>query len=132
MIHYVYYSARNFQRRVDAGQSAWEAVEYMPRGGRADPRIPAVDAVAHLNQYGLPQSVPELELLKNGNAALLECITAVRPENYFHSGNDATAMQLEDGTYSKYRRARYGFYSDVTISTWKRIRRYPARNAAGY
>lgn len=102
MTHYVHYSAKNFQLLVDAGQASWEAVEYAPKGGKADPpHVPAVDAVPQLDPYGLPQIASTSELLRNGNAALLECVTVGKPEDYIRSNSDVKAVQLEDGTYSK-------------------------------
>lgn len=103
MTHYIYYSARNFQRLADAGEVTWEAVEYVPKGGRADPaHVPPVDAAPNLDPYGLPQLMPANLLHKNGNATLLECTMAGRPDDYFLSSSDATAVRLEDGTYGKF------------------------------
>lgn len=101
--HYVHYSARNFQRLVDAGEASWEAVEYIPKGDKSDPlHVPAVDAVPQLDPYGLPLIAPTSKLLKNGNATLLECTIVGRPEDYIHSNSDIRATQLKDGTYGKF------------------------------
>ena len=32
--HYIQYSAGNFRKIVDAGEAAWEAVEYTPKGNK--------------------------------------------------------------------------------------------------
>lgn len=103
--HYIHYSLSNFRRLVDSGQATWEAVEYVPRDGKGSEaqssRVLPVDAVPRLDEYGLPQNVPTKELIRNGNAALLECIASCNPPNYAYSYMDIGAVQLSDGSYSE-------------------------------
>ncbi|KAE8154656.1 hypothetical protein BDV25DRAFT_93729 [Aspergillus avenaceus] len=98
---YNHYSANNFQKLVDAGESAWEAVEFTPKNPKVDKvSVPPVDARPELDKHGLPLAVPKKELFKNGDATLLECILAVNPLSYNTTSSDPSAMQSEDGTWS--------------------------------
>ncbi|PTU17290.1 hypothetical protein P175DRAFT_0487634 [Aspergillus ochraceoroseus IBT 24754] len=98
--HYVHYSARNFGQLVDAGESSWEAVEFVPKNTKSDNvRVPAVDAKPQVDKYGFPVDIPIKDLLNNGNASLAECINAMKPPDYFFSSSDAKPVRLEDGTY---------------------------------
>lgn len=102
MTQYVHYTARNFQLLVDAGQASWEAVEYIRKHDKSDPpHVPPIDAVPELDSYGLPLITNANELVRNGNATLLECIIAGHPEDYVRSNSDAMPVQRDDGTYSK-------------------------------
>ncbi|KAA8648196.1 putative TFIIIC transcription initiation factor complex subunits Tfc3 [Aspergillus tanneri] len=98
--HYVHYSANNFRQIVDAGGSTWEAVEFVPKTTKSNHvKVPPVDAVPKLNEHGFSVAVPAKELLKNGNATLLECILVVRPASYSCTNTDPVAVQLEGNTY---------------------------------
>ncbi|KAE8353127.1 hypothetical protein BDV28DRAFT_133800 [Aspergillus coremiiformis] len=98
---YSHFTAANFGKLVDAGESAWEAVEFTPKNPKVDKiRVPPVDAQPELNEYGLPVAVPAKELVKNGDVSLLECIVTVNPTSYNSTSSDATAIKLEDGTYT--------------------------------
>lgn len=102
MTQYVHYTARNFQLLVDAGQASWEAVEYVRKNDKSDPPyVPPVDVVPQLDKYGLPLVTTASELVKNGNATLLECVIVGHPDDYVRSKSDAMPVQREDGTYSK-------------------------------
>ncbi|EAW14498.1 putative TFIIIC transcription initiation factor complex subunits Tfc3 [Aspergillus clavatus NRRL 1] len=110
--HYVHYSTANFQKLVDAGEASWEAVEFVPKNSKADAlKIPPVDAIPELDEYGLPVAVPTKELLHKGNASLLASIVAVNPSDYSCTGNDPVAVRLKDGTYV----IRYGVPSTPQI-----------------
>ncbi|PWY90277.1 hypothetical protein BO94DRAFT_514039 [Aspergillus sclerotioniger CBS 115572] len=105
--HYVHYTATNFKQIVDSGEAVWEAVEFAPKKIKSNSvRIPPVDAVPELDEYGLPLAIPRKEVLKNGHATLLECITVVKPPNYIFSSSDAVAARLKDGTYTIHQRIR--------------------------
>ncbi|PYI02777.1 hypothetical protein BO78DRAFT_350977 [Aspergillus sclerotiicarbonarius CBS 121057] len=105
--HYVHYTATNFKQIVDSGEAVWEAVEFAPKKLKTNNiRIPPVDAVPELDEYGLFLAIPRKEVLRNGNATLLECIVAGKPPNYVFSSSDAVAARLEDGTYVIQQRIR--------------------------
>lgn len=95
---YLYYSATTYRNLVEAGDAAWEAVEYSPKN--VSGRIPPVDVVPRLDEYGFPLTGPSKELLKKGNASLLECMAVCKPEDYNRSFSDPVAVQLEDGSYA--------------------------------
>lgn len=98
---YSHYTSTNFGKLVEAGESAWEAVEFVPKNPKVDKvRVPPVDARPDLDEYGLPVALPAKELLKNGDVSLLECIVAVKPTSYNATYTDATAIKQEDGTYT--------------------------------
>ncbi|KAE8166637.1 hypothetical protein BDV40DRAFT_296420 [Aspergillus tamarii] len=98
---YNHFTATNFAKLVEAGESAWEAVEFTPKNPKVDKiRAPPVDAQPELDEYGLPVAVPAKELVKNGNVSLLECIVAVDPSSYNATNTDAAAIRLKDGTYA--------------------------------
>ncbi|KAL2829207.1 hypothetical protein BDW59DRAFT_178551 [Aspergillus cavernicola] len=99
--HYVHYSARNFSKLVDAGESSWEAVEFHPKNPKSDNSgVPPVDAKPHLDSHGLPLDVPVRNLLNNGDSSLLECMLVGRPRDYNCSSSDPRAIKSEDGTYT--------------------------------
>ncbi|KAL2864525.1 putative TFIIIC transcription initiation factor complex subunits Tfc3 [Aspergillus lucknowensis] len=99
--HYVHYSARNFGKIVDAGESSWEAVEFVPRNTKSGSiKVPPIDVKPQLDPYGLPPDAPVSELVKNGDSSLMDCMLVVRPNNYLFSSSDPRAIILEDGTYS--------------------------------
>lgn len=95
---YVYYSATTYRNLVEAGEAAWEAVEYSSKN--ANGRIPPVDVVPKLDEYGFPLAGPSKELVKKGNASLLECMAIGKPQDYNRSFSDPVAVQLEDGSYA--------------------------------
>ncbi|GES60056.1 TFIIIC transcription initiation factor complex subunits Tfc3 [Aspergillus terreus] len=98
--HYIHYSAVNFRKRVDAGEAAWEAVEFISKNAKANNlRPPPVDAVPEVDGYGLPLARPKSQLFKNGNASLLECMAVVKPQDYVVTSTDPSVVQLQDGTY---------------------------------
>ncbi|RAL14887.1 putative TFIIIC transcription initiation factor complex subunits Tfc3 [Aspergillus homomorphus CBS 101889] len=98
--HYVHYTALSFQELVNAGDALWEAVEFRPKNAKADNiRPPPVDAVPRLDQYALPIDPPSKEVLKRGEASLLECILVAKPPNYVCSSRDPVAVQQQNGTY---------------------------------
>ncbi|OGM45890.1 TFIIIC transcription initiation factor complex subunits Tfc3 [Aspergillus bombycis] len=98
---YNHFTATNFAKLVETGESAWEAVEFTPKNPKVDKiRAPPVDAQPELDEYGLPVAVPAKELLKNGDVSLLECIVAVDPSSYNVTNTDAAAIRLKDGTYA--------------------------------
>ncbi|QMW43777.1 hypothetical protein G4B11_007147 [Aspergillus flavus] len=98
---YNHFTATNFAKLVEAGESAWEAVEFTPKNPKVDKiRAPPVDAQPELDEYGLPVAVPAKELVKNGDVSLLECIVAVDPSSYNATNTDAAAIRLKDGTYA--------------------------------
>lgn len=100
--HYIHYSAVNFRKRVDAGEAAWEAVEFISKNAKANNlRPPPVDAVPEVDGYGLPLAIPKSQLFKNGNASLLECMAVVKPQDYVVTSTDPSVVQLQDGTYGK-------------------------------
>lgn len=100
--HYIQYSAGNFRKIVDAGEAAWEAVEYTPKGNKQSSlRPPPANAQPELDDYGLPRTVPTKDLVKKGRASLFECIATVGPQDYVCSSSDLKAMQLDDGSYGK-------------------------------
>ncbi|PKY05566.1 hypothetical protein P168DRAFT_289025 [Aspergillus campestris IBT 28561] len=101
--HYIQYSAGNFRKVVDAGEAAWEAVEYTPKGNKSSSlRPPPANAQPDLDDYGLPRAVPTKDLVKKGRASLFECIATVGPQDYVCSSSDLKAMQLDDGSYAIY------------------------------
>ena len=95
---YVYYSATTYRNLVEAGEATWEAVEYSSKN--ANGRIPPVDVAPKLDEYGFPLTGPSKELLKKGNASLLECMAIGKPQDYNRSFSDPVAVQLEDGSYA--------------------------------
>lgn len=98
---YVHYSIRNFKTLVDAGEASWEAVEFAPKGGKNNKfRVPPVDAVPQLDEYGLPLPHSPDGLLKNGNATLLECMATCKPADYTRSSSDPIAVRSKDGSYT--------------------------------
>ncbi|KAL3467798.1 hypothetical protein BJX64DRAFT_247486 [Aspergillus heterothallicus] len=111
---YIHYSAKNFSKLVDAGESSWEAVEYVPRNNKSGTiTVPPVDAKPQLDDYGLPLDLPKGELLNYGDCSLMECLLVVRPQNYLMSSSDPRAVELQDGTYS----IHYGVRSSHTQPT---------------
>ncbi|KAL4761024.1 putative TFIIIC transcription initiation factor complex subunits Tfc3 [Aspergillus foveolatus] len=99
--HYIHYSARNFSKLVEAGESSWEAVEFIPRNNRSNTvSIPPVHAETQLDAYGLPQEVPANDLVKNGDCSLSDCMWVVKPKDYNISSSDPKAVELDDGTYA--------------------------------
>ncbi|KAL2837854.1 hypothetical protein BJY01DRAFT_39935 [Aspergillus pseudoustus] len=109
--HYIHYSARNFSRLVEAGESSWEAVEFVPRNTKSGAiNAPSVDANPQLDVYGLPLDLSKSDLLNNGDCSLMECMLVARPPNYLMSSSDPRAVELEDGTYS----IHYGVRSSHT------------------
>ncbi|KAL4994318.1 hypothetical protein BDV10DRAFT_189124 [Aspergillus recurvatus] len=99
--HYIHYSARNFSKLVEAGESSWEAVEFVPRNNRSNTvSIPPLHAKPQLDAYGLPQDVPADDLLKNGDCSLSDCMWIVKPKDYNISSSDPKAVELDDGTYT--------------------------------
>lgn len=100
--HYIHYSAKNFATLVDTGHATWEAVEFIPRDARAASRkIPPVNAVPELDDYGFPPRSPDKDLVKKGNASLLQCMQAVKPTDYARSSSDPIAVQQPDGSYGE-------------------------------
>ncbi|KAI9039617.1 putative TFIIIC transcription initiation factor complex subunits Tfc3 [Aspergillus affinis] len=98
--HYVHYSANNFRKLVDAEKSTWEAVEYKPKSTKgADLRVPPVDASPELDEYGFSIDIPRKELLRHGNATLLECMLSAKPSDYSCTSTDLKAMQIDGDTY---------------------------------
>lgn len=95
---YLYYTTRNYRKLVEAGDATWEAVECTSKN--ANSRVPPVDAVPQLDEYGFPLTRPSKELLENGNASLLECMATCKPEDYTRSSSDPVAVRLADGSYS--------------------------------
>ncbi|OJJ88485.1 putative TFIIIC transcription initiation factor complex subunits Tfc3 [Aspergillus glaucus CBS 516.65] len=95
---YLYYSATTYRNLVEAGDAVWEAVEYSSKNTNG--RIPPIDVVPRLDEYGFPLKGPSKELLKKGNASLLECMAVGKPEDYNRSFSDPVAVQLEDGSYA--------------------------------
>ena len=113
---YLHYSIRNFKALVDAGEASWEAVEFVPKGGSSNKfRVPPVDAVPQLDEYGFPLPHSPGGLLKNGNATLLECIASCKPADYTRSSSDPIAVRLKDGSYT-FRLGSYKLLSDGTPS----------------
>lgn len=100
--HYVHYSANNFRRLVDAGESSWEAVEFVSKGNKNTVRVPPVDASPQLDKYGFSIDIPRKELVKYGNATLLECMLSVKPTNYNCTSTDLTAVRVDGDNYSKF------------------------------
>ncbi|KAJ0419002.1 hypothetical protein BJY00DRAFT_172852 [Aspergillus carlsbadensis] len=99
--HYIHYSARNFSKLVDAGESSWEAVEFVARNTKTSTiAVPPIDAKPKLDAYGLPLDLPKNDLLNNGDCSLMDCVLVARPQNYLMSSSDPRAVELEDGTYS--------------------------------
>ncbi|KAL6229396.1 hypothetical protein BDW75DRAFT_245777 [Aspergillus navahoensis] len=99
--HYIHYSARNFSKLVEAGESSWEAVEFIPRNNRSNSHsIPPVHAKPQLDAYGLPRDVPAGDLVKNGDCSLSDCMWVVKPKDYNISSSDPKAVELDDGTYT--------------------------------
>ncbi|PYH96196.1 TFIIIC transcription initiation factor complex subunits Tfc3 [Aspergillus ellipticus CBS 707.79] len=105
--HYVHYTVTNFKNLVDAGEAMWEAVEFSQRALKSNSlNIPPVDAIPEVDEHGLPLAVPGKQLLRNGDATLLQCMAVVKPPNYVYSSSDAVAARLEDGTYTIHQRIR--------------------------
>ncbi|KAL4912473.1 hypothetical protein BDW62DRAFT_19246 [Aspergillus aurantiobrunneus] len=99
--HYIHYSARNFAKLVEFGESSWEAVEFVPRNNKSNNvTVPPVDAKPQLDAYGLPLDVPTSDLVKNGDCSLADCMWVVKPNDYNCSSSDPKAIKLEDGTYT--------------------------------
>jgi transcription factor C subunit 3 len=87
---------------VEAGESSWEAVEFIPRNNRSNTvSIPPVHAEPQLDAYGLPQDVPASDLVKNGDCSLSDCMWIVKPKDYNISSSDPKVVELDDGTYGK-------------------------------
>jgi transcription factor C subunit 3 len=100
VFYYIHYSARNFAKIVEAGDSSWEAVEFAGKTGKSNnARLPPPDAKPQLDRYGLPSGPPPQRLVKNGTASLFECVAACRPSNYLLSSADPKPVQLRDGTF---------------------------------
>ncbi|KAL4807607.1 hypothetical protein BDV18DRAFT_158824 [Aspergillus unguis] len=98
--HYVHYSAENFSKLVEAGESSWEAVEFVPKHAKAAAvPVPPVHAKPQLDVYGLPMDNPASELVKNGDCTLTDCMLVVKPKDYNCSSSDPKAVKTEDGTY---------------------------------
>ncbi|KAN0081736.1 hypothetical protein V8E54_003034 [Elaphomyces granulatus] len=98
--HYIHYSAKNFRKLVESGQASWEAVEFVAKDSQsATLVVPPVDAQVVLDAYGLPLIDPTPNLVKNGNATLLECMAAAKPTDYIQSSSDPIAVKQADGTY---------------------------------
>ncbi|PYI21042.1 hypothetical protein BO99DRAFT_421145 [Aspergillus violaceofuscus CBS 115571] len=99
--HYVHYTALSFQALVNAGDALWEAVEFRPKDAKDDKiRPPPVNAMPQLDQYALPLDRPGKEVLKGGDASLLECILVAKPPNYNCSSRDPVAVRQLDGSYT--------------------------------
>ncbi|PYH41605.1 putative TFIIIC transcription initiation factor complex subunits Tfc3 [Aspergillus saccharolyticus JOP 1030-1] len=99
--HYVHYTALSFQELVNAGDALWEAVEFRPKDAKDDKiRPPPVDAMPQLDQYALPLERPGKEVLKRGQATLLECILVAQPPDYNCSSRDPVAVKQDDGSYA--------------------------------
>lgn len=118
--HYIHYSARNFRRLVDAGQTSWEAVEFVPKDSKAaNVVVPPVDVVPELDEYGLPPAIPANQLLKKGDATLLECLLVAKPADYLISSSDPVAVRLDDGRYGKWflitKQSLYLHYSNIAF-----------------
>lgn len=96
---YVHYSARSFKELVEAGEASWEAVEFVPKNASSNIRLPPVDAVPQLDEYGFPVTSSSKELLRNGNSTLFECMAVGKPADYTCSGSDPVAVRLNDGSY---------------------------------
>ena len=133
--HYIHYSLNNFRRLVGSGQATWEAVEYVSKGGKSNKaqasRIPPVDAAPELDAYGLPKNVPTKDLIRNGNVALLECISSCKPADYAYSYMDIGAVKRSDGSYSKHRTAHFAYCTNKLAVHHGHYRKYPpplARN----
>lgn len=99
---YIHYSARNFSKVVEAGESSWGAVEFVSKGAKknAVPVLP-VDAKPQLDVYGLPLDSPRNELVNNGDCTLSDCMWVTKPRDYICSSSDPKPVKLDDGTYSK-------------------------------
>ena len=88
---------------MESGQASWEAVEFVAKDSQsATLVVPPVDAQVVLDAYGLPLIDPTPNLVKNGNATLLECMAAAKPTDYIQSSSDPIAVKQADGTYSKF------------------------------
>ncbi|KAK1139809.1 hypothetical protein N8T08_011128 [Aspergillus melleus] len=99
--HYIHYTANNFRKLVDAEESTWEAVEYRPKSTKgATLRVPPVDASPELDEFGFPIDIPRKELLRHGNATLLECMFSAKPSDYSCTSTDLKAIQIEGDTYA--------------------------------
>ncbi|CEL08858.1 hypothetical protein ASPCAL12003 [Aspergillus calidoustus] len=99
--HYIHYSSRNFSKLVDAGESSWEAVEFVARNAKTSTiAVPPIDEQPKLDAYGLPLDLPKSDLLNSGDCSLMDCVLVARPQNYLMSSSDPRAVELEDGTYS--------------------------------
>ncbi|KAF9892497.1 RNA polymerase III transcription initiation factor complex subunit [Aspergillus nanangensis] len=98
--HFVHYSAVNFGKRVEAGETTWEAVEFNPKNSKsAHVRVQPADAVPNIDDNGLPIHVLSKELLRDGNASLFECMAVFKPQGYNVTSSDPFAAKLENGTY---------------------------------
>ncbi|KAJ5690603.1 hypothetical protein N7462_004995 [Penicillium macrosclerotiorum] len=100
VFYYIHYSADNFAKLVESGQSLWEAVEYPAQKTKAASiQIPAVDATAQFDQLGFPQTGVSKGLFKNGNGSLFESLAVCRPSNYLLSSSDPVPVRLPDGRF---------------------------------
>lgn len=101
--YYVYYTFENFRKLVDAGHTSWEAVQFTPRDNHSvGLSVPPVDAVAQVDEWGLPlPTVPDGQLVRNGNASLRQCVLAAKPSDYLYSTFDLVAVRQHDGSYGE-------------------------------
>jgi hypothetical protein len=101
--YYVHYSAKNFKKLVDSGAASWEAVEFVPKDAQSGKfTVPPVDVVPELDEYGLHPIHPSADLIRKGDATLLECVAAAKPADYLLSSRDPVAVLLRGGNYSKF------------------------------
>jgi transcription factor C subunit 3 len=114
--HYIHYSARNFSKLVDAGESSWEAVEFVARNAKTSTiAVPPIDEQPKLDAYGLPLDLPKSDLLNSGDCSLMDCVLVARPQNYLMSSSDPRAVELEDGTYCKYKSSVFPILYGLTL-----------------
>ncbi|KAI9695725.1 MAG: RNA polymerase III transcription initiation factor complex subunit [Candelina mexicana] len=97
--HYNHLSYDNFQKKVDAGETSWEAVETTQKDNKKKPKgWHAIGAEPDLDEYGFAPISANRFAGKNGDATLLESVLAANVRPYNLTTHDPVAYKKEDGT----------------------------------
>ncbi|KAI5303179.1 hypothetical protein KEM56_007825, partial [Ascosphaera pollenicola] len=80
--HYIHYTFNNFQKLLDEGKVARDAIEQVfptSNKSRKGTQIAPLGAIPDLDEYGFPLNDRPAGLVKGGSASLRECLEVVKP-----------------------------------------------------
>ncbi|KAI9716348.1 MAG: hypothetical protein M1812_005413 [Candelaria pacifica] len=97
--HYNHVSYDNFQKKVDAGETSWEAVETNQNGKKKPKGWHAVGAEPELDEYGFVSIPADRFAGKDGDATLLESVLAANVRPHHLTTHDPVVFVKEDGSH---------------------------------